>query len=211
MAVTVKKAAVITGDVVNSSRLTSNERKKLLKCLSRFFEQANKLFPDFKAEQFRGDSIQAVLTNNRSKALQTALILQSYLISEDYNIRLAVGVGEINFTGTSIVTSDGSAFQMSGPLVDELKKRNELLGIAIANPIFNDEWQVHTTALNYLIERWTKQQAEAIHLQLQNLKQEEIAGKLKISQPSVHQRLQAAGWPVINKVLQRFENVIPAL
>ena len=44
---------------------------------------------------------------------------------------------------------------------------------------------------------------------LQDHTQASIAKKLKIKQPSVHQRLQAAGWPVVQKILTRFESVIP--
>lgn len=211
MAVKTKKAVVITGDVIRSSQLSPSRRKKLQNLLAKFFASTTTSYPDFKAEQFRGDSIQASFTHNRKMALRTALSLQSCLVSSEFAIRLAIGVGEISYTGSNVVTSDGSAFQMSGPLIDELKKRNEHIGIAVVLPVANEEWQVHAATLNYLIERWTMQQAEALYLQLKNLKQEEIAAKLKISQPSVHQRLQAAGWPVINKVLQRFESVIPAL
>lgn len=211
MAIKNKQAVVITGDVIKSSQLATPGRKKLQHLLEQFFSTTAKAYPDFKAEQFRGDSIQAYFTTNRKIALRTALSLQSCLIGNGFSIRLAIGVGEISYTTNNVVTSDGSAFQMSGPLIDELKKRNEHIGVAATATIVNEEWQVHTATLNYLIERWTMQQAEAMYLQLQNLKQEEIAAQLKISQPSVHQRLQAAGWPVISKVLQRFENVIPAL
>jgi hypothetical protein len=48
-----------------------------------------------------------------------------------------------------------------------------------------------------------------MHLQLQDQTQQTIAKKLKIKQPSVHQRLQGAGWPVVQKILNRFESVIP--
>ena len=62
-----------------------------------------------------------------------------------------------------------------------------------------------------MLERLSNAQAEAMYLQMQNAKQEEIAKALHISQPSVHQRLQAAGWTVINKILQRFEASVTAL
>ena len=38
-----------------------------------------------------------------------------------------------------------------------------------------------------------------------------IAQKLKIKQPAVYYRLQGAGSVVVNKILTRFESVIPTL
>lgn len=206
-----KKAAVITGDVIGSTKLTSVRRKKLQNLLKKFIEVTSGKFPDFKAEQFRGDSIQAILTRHHPSALLTALALQTNLISHDFGIRLSIGLGEISFRSNNIITSDGSAFQVSGALIDDIKKRNEYISIASTIDNFNKEWYVHSATLNYILERLTMQQAQAVYLQLQNLTQEEIAAKLKISQPSVHQRLQAAGWPVINRILQRFTTAVSSL
>jgi hypothetical protein len=108
-----------------------------------------------------------------------------------------------------VVTSDGTAFQVSGLNLDAITKSGELIIIAGADDDFTSEWQVHSEALNYIIGRWSPPQAEAMYLQLQDHTQQTIARKLKIKQPSVHQRLQGAGWPVVQKILNRFESVIP--
>ena len=63
-----------------------------------------------------------------------------------------------------------------------------------------------SNSIGTTLEMWDAQ-AEALYLQLQNVRQDEIAKALGISQPSVHQRLQAAGWAVLNPMLQRFETV----
>ncbi len=211
MARTHTKAVVITGDIVRSSHLRIAERRKLQRLLHNFFTHTSALFPDFKAEQFRGDSIQAVFSINRTVALHTSISLLTQLMSAGFRIRLSIGAGEISFTSSSIITSDGSAFRLSGILLDELKKRNEYFGVTGTDIGFQEEWEVHNAMLNYLIGRWSTVQAQALYLQLQNLTQEEIARKLKVSQPSIHQRLQIAGWPVINIILQRFEKTIQSL
>ena len=174
-----------------------------------FFEQVAKEWPDLRAQQYRGDSVQVVFTTNRIAALRAALLLQSFMRRETFKIRLAVGVGKISYQSKNVITSDGSAFQASGPYLDELTKSGEVISIAGNDNDFTSEWQVHSASLNYIIQRWTSQQAAAIHLQLQDHTQQAIAKKLKIKQPSVHQRLQAAGWPVVQKILDRFESVIP--
>jgi hypothetical protein len=201
------KAVVITGDIIGSSKFTPVKRKKLQNRLNSFIKNISGIYPDFKAEQFRGDSLQCVLTKNKPAALRIVLSLYCFLAAESFKIRLSVGAGDISFSSNNIITSDGSAFHFSGENIDELKKRNELISVAAEDTQFNQEWKVHSASLNYLLERLSNAQAEALHLQLQNARQEEIAKALHISQPSVHQRLQAAGWSVISPMLQRFETV----
>jgi hypothetical protein len=205
---TEQKAIVITGDVVGSSLLKPVARRKLQHLLDAFFKESAQEWPDLQIQQYRGDSIQAILTTNRLTALRVALLLHSYLIQYGFKIRLAIGVGEISFKSKQVITSDGSAFQASGPYLDTLVKSGELISIAGTDD-FSSEWQVHSSSLNYLIQHWSIQQAEAVYLQLQDLTQEEIAKKLKIKQPAVYYRLQGAGWPVVHKILTRFESVIP--
>lgn len=204
-------AAVISGDIIGSSQLSTASRKKLQLLLDYFFGSSCLEWPDMQAQQYRGDSIQAVLTVNSLAALRVAMLLNTFLLKDNFKIRLAIGIGEIKFRSGQVITSDGSAFQTSGPYLDELAKSGEVISIASADEEFTSEWQVHSASLNYILQRLTQQQAEALYLQLQDHTQAAIAKKLKIKQPSVHQRLQAAGWPVVQKILTRFESVIPTV
>lgn len=209
MATATKKilATIITGDIIGSSRLSAVKKKKLQNRLAAFIKKTKDALPDFKAEQFRGDSVQCILTKNKTSGLRAAISLYCFLAAEGFKIRQSVGVGEISFRSDRVVTSDGTAFRVSGENIDELKKRNEFISVAFSNDALNEEWNVHSASLNFLLGRLSMAQAEALYLQLQGARQEKIAKALHIKQPSVHQRLQAAGWPVINRVLQRFENV----
>ncbi len=201
-------AVVFTGDVVASAVLSSARKKKLRLLLEKICNRLLQQYPDFQWQQYRGDSLQAVLTKNRRFALSVALQLQCLLIANEYHIRLALGVGNISFHGKDIITSDGSAFQQSGPMVDMLKQNGRLIGISAENIIFTEEWQVHNESLNFLLQKLSAAQAQALYLYLQSIKQEDIAARLKISQPSVHQRLQAAGTPVFMSILKRFEKTV---
>jgi hypothetical protein len=200
-------AVVITGDIVGSSKLNVLKRKRLQARVDEFEKKITVLHPDFEMEQFRGDSLQCILTKNKTAGLRIACSLYCFLAAEEFKIRQSVGIGDVSFMGTNIITSDGTAFRLSGENIDGLKKRGELINIGFADNDINEEWKVHSASLNFLFERLSSAQAEALYLQLQNAKQEEIAKTLKISQPSVHQRLQAAGWTVIGRIVQRFEMV----
>jgi len=163
-------AIVITGDIIASSKLSLAARKKLQNKIDSFIKGISATMPDFKAEQFRGDSVQCILTKNRLSALRTAVSLYCYLAPEDFKIRQSIGIGEISYSGNNVVTSDGTAFRISGENIDELKKRNELISIASTETSFNEEWKVHSASLNYLLERLSNPQAEALYLQLQNVR-----------------------------------------
>ena len=211
MTVKILKAVTVTGDVVASSRLRPLQRKKLQHRIDRFAQLFTKQYSDLQFQQYRGDSLQAVVTKNRMHGLSIALQLQCFLITEQFHIRLSLGAGEINFEGKDVITSDGSAFQVSGHLIDDLKKRNELIAVTGRDTAFAAEWRVHSESLNFVLQRLSPAQAEALYLHLQNTKQEDIAKALKISQPSVHQRLQAAGAQVFTSIIQRFESTITSL
>jgi SatD family (SatD) len=205
------KAAVISGDVIASSRLRPLQRKKLQMKIEKFAQLSFTQYTDLQFQQYRGDSLQAILSKNRIHALSMALQLQSFLRADGFKIRIGIGIGEISFQSKDVITSDGSAFQLSGPLVDDLKKRNEFIAIAATDKIFSDEWRVHGESLDFVLQRLSAAQAEALYLHLKNTKQEDIAKALKITQPSVHQRLQAAGVQVFNSIIQRFESTVSLL
>ncbi len=205
------KAVTITGDIVASSKLDIEKRRKLQARIESFTALFKELYHDLELQQYRGDSLQATLTANRAQALSLAVKLQCYLMAEDFYIRLGIGAGEINYQGADILTSDGTAFQQSGPLVDDLRKKGELIAITAADQNFAAEWQVHSASLNFLLQKLSAAQADALYLMLQNTKQDDIAQILKISQPSVHQRLQAAGAQVFIRIIQRFESTVVLL
>ena len=211
MAVKILKAVTITGDVVASSRLGPLQRKKLQNRIDRLAQLFIKQYPDLQLQQYRGDSVQATLTKSRMHGLSIALQLQCFLLAERFHIRLSLGAGEINFRGKDVITSDGTAFQASGHLIDELKKRNEFIAVTGADVDFAAEWVVHSESLNFVLQRLSPAQAEALYLHLQNTKQEDIAKTLKITQPSVHQRLQAAGAQVFTSIIHRFESTVTLL
>lgn len=204
-------AAVITGDVIQSSLLAPKERGRLQQVLEQAFAAVKKKEKYFDVEQYRGDSFQAVITKNPAAALHHSLTLMAMLWKEDFKARLAIGTGEISFNAKKIVTSDGPAFQNSGPYLDELKKKNALISVASPHPAVNQEWEVHCQSLSFIIERWSAPQAEAVLEQLNGLTQAQAAEKLNIRQPAVHQRLQGAGWQVIQLVLRRFEQQAPSM
>jgi len=205
-----RKAAVLTGDIIQSSALSPDRRQQLPHTLTAAFGEVTRQIPGFRAEQFRGDSFQAVISPEPELALRALMLLQALLHKEAFGVRIALGLGEVNFDSDSILTSDGTAFQLSGPALDELKKKNQPVAILGHSDSFNKEWKVHALSLSYLLQRWTIPQAEAVLAQLQGLTQEETARDLQVKQPAVQQRLQATGWAVMDAILERFVTSVHA-
>ena len=97
-------AAIITGDVVNSTKLSPEQEKWL-------FELLKRLAAKHKHEFFRGDSFQIHLDDPRG-ALHLALMCRCLAIGlnendERYDIRISVGIGEVDHPIKSLSIARG--------------------------------------------------------------------------------------------------------
>lgn len=208
--------AVITGDLVGSSRFKiEKQREKVLSSLKDSFKKIES--SDIIASPFaifRGDSFQGVISQPE-EALKIAIILRANLLSKfkgkkvRLDARIAIGLGTIDYLPEKNVgEGDGEAFRYSGMELDNMKKVEQKLIITTTWQEINDELRTECALFDAVIQRWTKEQAEAIVYQIQGLKQEEIAQILNISQPAVFQRLKTASYWSIQKFLDRFKSMI---
>lgn len=113
--------AVITGDIVGSSKLKPAERKELHTALK---DTSDKLTEHFKqlvplrVEIFRGDSWQ-LLVIDPAQSLRIGLFFRAFLRgkmkSTRVDTRISIGVGSIDLIPEgSISSGDGEAFRSSG-------------------------------------------------------------------------------------------------
>jgi hypothetical protein len=200
-----KNVAVITGDVITSTGIPENKRAELLACLKQATKEARQFANDFVPEIFQGDSFQGY-TQNVSMALRVGLYTIMEMIKHGFGLRISVATGIISFDSGESLTSDGTAFRLSGRNLELLKSNDQVISVASDNENMNSEWQVHSATLNHLVKRCSSLQAEAIVEMIMGKTQTEAAGHLQIKQPAVQQRLQAAGWPLIQTILDRFES-----
>ena len=209
--------AVITGDIIRSSRIQKADRALLLKHLERIFEDLDQEVSSNQSEIFRGDSFQLVL-DKAEKALLAAVLLRAGLKKGQYrgeegrlqaDARIAVGIGALSYRGEKPGMSDGDAFRLSGRALDEMKKRNSLT-IKTIWPEVNEEMEVACVLSEAIIRRWTQPQAAIIYAYLLNNKtQQELAEEFGITQGAVSQRLSESGHiDAIKIFVQRFEKLI---
>jgi hypothetical protein len=192
--------SVITGDIINS-RNTSNEI--WLTKLKEVFRELNA------GEIYRGDSFQIEIKDVET-VLFKAIFIKSYLKTiKDIDVRMAIGMGEKNFTSETVNEANGEAFINSGFAFDNFLKKQTL---AIKTPFeeINEEINIGLSLGLLIMDNWTQNSAEFVKKSLQNTAatQKKIAADLKISQSSASERRKRAGFDEIMKLEKRFRKLI---
>jgi len=184
---------IIVGDVVGSRQVQAD---KWLPVLSRALRQYTKKF-----DIFRGDSFQAELSLEGCFAFVFYLKARLRSIGP-LDIRIGIGVGEIDYQDDSIKNSNGQAFVFSGEAFDALGK--DL--IAVRSP-----WTEYDEPVNIMLDlamelsgKWTVNMAESVATAIENpqANQKELAEILKRKhQSQVSTLLNKAHFAQISKVV----------
>ncbi len=216
---TSRRYAVITGDLIGSSKFTHEERESLLNEMHKLFQLIEtELLPQniitYPFETYRGDSFQCVL-QGPEHALRVALTIRSGLRSlswknnKEIDARISIGIGNIDYFPSSnkVTEGDGEAFHNSGRALDEMKKENKKIVIVTEDMELNRSLEVQCSLLDALSEYWSQEQWQAIYGKLRGLKQKEMAKEYFASQPAISQRLKAAKYNAIEKYLNYYKSL----
>lgn len=200
--------AVITADLIDSTQYRKSLLEKVLTALNQEFINLG-LKSNEEYQFYRGDSFQLITT--ASKALNIALRLKSLVIKTGTpaNLRLAIGIGKIEYPAKKIAEANGEAFRFSGLSLDEMKYEPGSIRLKTPGSDINAEFRVHFLLLEEIMQRWSTASAEVIYYLLQSKKEAEIAEILSISQSAVNQRKKTAAWHSLQALLKHYENLIP--
>lgn len=201
-----KTVGVITGDLINSSVLNSEQKNLLKSELERF--SANNPEILLPLQFYRGDSFQLMI--KKEKAARIAVIIEAivFLITGTW-ARLSIGIGSVSkiYPG-NVLQSEGEAFLLSGHQMDKMKEEDRMLKIAING----NEYQPILSSAFHLAESiiWSWKPGQvAVIAQIPFAKtQKEIAGKLNISEAAVSKAIKSSNWPVIENFLNGYEETI---
>jgi hypothetical protein len=221
--------AIITGDIIQSTKMTVVQRNRLFSAISNALKQWDKDYK-MRSETFRGDSFQCHI-QNPVLALRISLLLKTYIRSIQpveqssiridkqkegiktaltptyiFDARIAIGMGNIEYLSKRLATSSGVAFELSGQLLDSLKHKKQTLAIA-TNDRYNDELKTEFTLLDALISKTTALQCQVISYKLLGYTEHQIAPLLNIQQSAVNQRSNNGNWNAIEAMLNRFEQI----
>jgi hypothetical protein len=223
MAITGNLHAVLTGDLVSSSRLTSTQSQQameLLRTSSALFEQR---FPGTvygNMDTFRHDSWQLLL-NKPDQAFRAALFLRSALKMESdavtkYDTRISIGIGTVEYIAAERISdSRGPVFTLSGKGVDTIKGASLALSIETeeAEP-WSDMIYAVIPLLDCIATDWTPTESRAVNAALMGRTQEESATlwvSKKRSRPTrqaVGDSLIRAHWNTVHTVLLQAEKKV---
>lgn len=209
--------AVITGDIVDSSKITKKEHSLLLNTLKSAFEKATSLYADqgetIPFDIFRGDSFQGLISHPES-ALEASLLIRGSLRKNQpessavsWDARTAIGIGTIDYKPQNISEGDGEAYRRSGPLLDKMKT-HQRLSILTPWEELNEEMNVQAALLDAIIAKWSPEQAEIVLELLEGKSRKIISQQFNISQAAVHYRVKGAAWSAVEKFLQRYKILI---
>ncbi|MEP7278710.1 MAG: hypothetical protein ABI813_08715 [Bacteroidota bacterium] len=199
--------AVLTGDIVNSTRLLPATEKKLR-------AQLHRVLAAHRFEFYRGDSFQ-VYIKDAGMALQTALLCRTAAIGLvpdagrfSSDVRISIGIGKTKPPGKTLGTATGQAFLLSGRAFDQLVKKDTRMAIVTTNELANEGLQVMADYTNALLKMMTGKQAIVIFELLKGKSQQMAAGKLKKSASTISQHVNAGRWAELEKLLRHYQNII---
>ena len=207
---------VVTGDIVDSTRLSASDRDRLLSVLNTLLLDADP-HGERNSAIFRGDSFQIKLSQP-SQAARVALSIRSGLICATppaatalWDARISVGVGEEAYVGDNVGKSDGEAFRLSGRRLDEMK--NSRLSFLTASNFVNEELAVEVNFIDDIVSHWSRNQAFVAHQYFHSEPpaQQAIARQMRVTAQRANQLYHAAKVPLILPFIARFENLVAFL
>ena len=202
---------VITGDIVDSTLIP-------IECKPIITEVLNTVVADFSSsvmvsyEMFRGDSFQVVV-DNKGFAISVAIAIRTALRAntpegqKTWDARIAIGIGEVSFQDSSIVTSDGEAFRLSGREFDNLGKQR----LAVVTPWkeVNDELKLNTSFADDIISKWTIRQAEVVYARIfKNDTQKRLAEKFGMSIQNISKHWNVAKGNLIQSYIEYSKEIM---
>jgi hypothetical protein len=211
--------AVVTADIIGSSRYSQQDRRRLDGILRRAFEEVERRFRDVIHTRlaFRitaGDEFQFVVSAI-PEAFTVLMYLRALVAAGGFCHRLfraSLGVGEIGVPARWPVRRGRDAFVRSRRGLRDRQGGSRVRWFAITEHEIDSTADVVLCLVDYMLQSWTVPQWEAIRWSLLGLTREEIARKLRrpsasragrssgrgraqIAHQNVTKRLLAAGWP----------------
>jgi hypothetical protein len=218
-----QRVAVLTGDIVESSKLASDVRARLPDAILQVAGIVSHYFPayvPYTLDIFRGDSWQWLVTMP-DKSLKLAIFMRSLLRNTvqdvDLDTRIAIGIGKVQMIPEGdLARADGDAFRRSGELLDSFG-RGDRMGVSLPRGIDStvaEALRAVVQLIDLQVRQWTDKQAHAVCAAILGFTQRESARlwfKPSISQQAVGQHLDRAGWSTLEIGLAFYEHAVRSL
>ena len=218
--------SVLSGDIISSTSLDSEDKKILEVHLERLLKDLEKHFKSY-GRIVKGDYIECVIPN-AGEAMQACLAIKSYVktipisvetsksenrakLFKEYGVRLAIGYGALDRFEPENGVIDGDAIYLSGRTINS-KSTHDKERIVIKNTLFfaskdeamNKKWTAILELLDVLFTKATERQCEVVYLKLLGHNEDAIAKKLGIDQSVVNRHSTNVGWNAIETAVTYF-------
>ncbi|MFC3034682.1 hypothetical protein ACFOEE_19440 [Pseudoalteromonas fenneropenaei] len=205
--------AVLSGDIVHSSKLAAKQYEYLLAKLS---EQLAELKVRYQSDHyfFRGDGFQVWVPNARH-AWHVALLLRLQMIMLKVDARVAIAVAPQQSHRDNLATSTGPAFTLSGQALDTMKPQR--FACVIADTVLDPHFALNILFIDHLLQHLTPRQAEVLlsyftsDLEGKRNLHETIAQQLGSSRVNITRLLNQANYQLIERFLGLTEALCDAL
>ncbi len=206
-----KTYAVISGDIVGSSKLSPSARAELPDMMKQASEELRLFLAQsvpLGVDIYAGDSWQ-LLVSEPGDALRAAVFYRASIIAateKRVDTRLVLALGKVDFVpGERVSEGDGEAFRLSGRVLKETTGKQEMRFAADGTPD-SEQWDATFALMDVVVKRWSARQARAVLGALQGWSRAEIAahGKPPIERQGVTRLLDVANWQTIKRVITVF-------
>lgn len=196
--------SILTGDIINSREVDSNEWLPLIKSAFQTIGTSPNIW-----EIYRGDSFQIEIKNVENSLLFAIKLKATLKKIKNLDVRIAIGIGDKNDTHTNITEGNGEAFIYSGLAFDTLLKKQNL-AITSSDKEFDIIFNTSLALGLLAMDNWTVNSADFVlkYLENPNTTQKLIAKELKISESSASERRKRAGLDEIMQLEKLYRELI---
>ncbi len=205
--------AVISGDIVNSTRLTSAQFEKLLARIKQIQQliSAGNVANAHSIE--RGDEFQSVV-HDIEYALKYTLMYRIGIkaLGKEFDSRISFAIASQADLRALVSQSMGKAFVLSGRGLKALK--SDRLMFSSESMDLTEQFELLFKYLDRQLTALTSRQCAVMLPMLQAtpaLSINELAEKLDVATATASKSLKASGWPLINELNGRFINQVAGL
>lgn len=198
--------AVLTGDLVASGQVPSDQYDTLLYHLDQTLRYLNEVYAG-QYNIYRGDAFQLQLHTPRDWA-NAMLLLRLAMKSRQQDCRLGIGIGSVSNPRPDIKSATGEAFTLSGTKLDSLPQ-GQLLGIGSTNERFNWHAGIHLRLTDALLQQMTARQAQALfeYLTLEDKSHLAVAKRLHTSRVNATKLLNQAHYDLLTDAIRYCEQL----
>ena len=200
--------AVLTTDIVHSTKLGSDDYSAVMKALKAILISHQERYQS-QFEIFRGDSFQ-VLYPKVDEAMKASLSLRLYLQSgvdcPAVKLTQSIAIGTVDKGSESLGSSLGEAFVLSGRSLDDASRGD--LTLSFGRDFVNRDLTVSTLFLQHLLNGLTKKQAEVLfyYIDFGYPEHQFIADYMKQSRQNITAHLKRSGAELVKTYLLAYKN-----